>query len=140
MQEKEIREQKILMSQAGTGTGARINLSMPFLREVMGVDYENRDIVVVYDNKEKEIIIKQKYDYEAIRKRGLDIISSSIEEDLKEIENDLDRIKRQLPDLVLGTISADNIEFHIRSIERYIGTIRKFNDLNRDKGEEGTNE
>nr|CDL65846.1 unnamed protein product [uncultured bacterium] len=56
---QEIRKQKVLISQAGTGTGAKVNISMPFLREVMGIDYNNRNILVIYDTEKKEIIIRK---------------------------------------------------------------------------------
>jgi|GEM_PF-3471965 hypothetical protein len=56
---KDTRMVKIQFIQSGTGKGARINLSMPFLREHLGVAEYSRNVVVVYDDERKEIVIKK---------------------------------------------------------------------------------
>lgn len=50
---------KVQIGQSGTGKGARINLSMPFLREVFELTEENRDIKITYDEENKKIIIEK---------------------------------------------------------------------------------
>lgn len=55
----EVRKIKVQIGHSGTGKGARINLSFPFLRKYMGIEEYNRDILVCYDNVKGEIIIKK---------------------------------------------------------------------------------
>lgn len=54
----EKRNAKIQFPRMGNGTGARLNLSIPLLKE-LGFDKDTRDVEVVY-NKEKQQIIIQK--------------------------------------------------------------------------------
>lgn len=55
----EVRKIKVQIGQSGTGKGVKINLSFPFLREHLGIEEYNRDVLVYYDDSKGEIIIKK---------------------------------------------------------------------------------
>ena len=55
----EKRNAKIQFPKMGTGTGARINLSIPLLKEI-GIDKENREVIVTYDKKNETVTIQRK--------------------------------------------------------------------------------
>ncbi len=54
----EKRTLKVSFSKAGNGIGARIPLSVPFLKK-LGITQEEREVDIVYD-EEKQIITIQK--------------------------------------------------------------------------------
>ena len=54
----EKRKAKIQFPKMGTGTGARINLSIPLLKE-LGFDKENREVEIVYDKDKKTVTIQK---------------------------------------------------------------------------------
>ena len=55
----ETRILKVQIGKAGTGKGARINLSLPFLRDVLGVTDLNREIKITYDEENKKITLEK---------------------------------------------------------------------------------
>lgn len=52
----EIRKANISFGKSGNGIGARIILSVPNLKR-MGIDLENKKVLVTYDFKDEKIII-----------------------------------------------------------------------------------
>lgn len=71
---------KVQIGQAGNGTGARISLSLPFLRDVLNIEKEHRKVLVTYDEEEKKITIKQNRKDEFLR---YDILEKDVENILK---------------------------------------------------------
>lgn len=55
----EKRNAKIQFPRMGNGTGARLNLSIPLLKE-LGFDKDTRDVEVVYDKEKQQIIIQKR--------------------------------------------------------------------------------
>lgn len=71
---------KVQIGQAGNGTGAKINLSLPFLRNVLNLEKEHRKVLVTYDDEEKKITIRQNRKDDFLR---YDILEKEIENILK---------------------------------------------------------
>ncbi len=55
----EKRQAKIQFPRMGNGTGARINLSIPLLKE-LDFTKDNRDVEVIYDKENQKIIIQKR--------------------------------------------------------------------------------
>ncbi|WP_314292188.1 hypothetical protein [Leptotrichia massiliensis] len=55
---KTVRNAKVIFSKMGNGKGVRINLSVPLLKS-LGIDEDNRDVLVEYDDETKTVIIKK---------------------------------------------------------------------------------
>lgn len=55
----EKRNAKIQFPRMGNGTGARLNLSIPLLKE-LGFGKDTRDVEVVYDKEKQQIIIQKR--------------------------------------------------------------------------------
>ena len=55
----EKRTLKVSFSKTGNGMGARIPLSIPFLKK-MGITQENREVEVIYDEESQTITIMKK--------------------------------------------------------------------------------
>lgn len=55
----EKRNAKISFSRSGNGIGAKISLSVPLLKK-FGLTIEEREVEVIYNEKEQTILIKKK--------------------------------------------------------------------------------
>lgn len=55
----EKRNAKIQFPKSGNGTGARIILSPPLLRK-LGINQEEREVVVTYDEEKQQVIIQKR--------------------------------------------------------------------------------
>ena len=55
---KTVSNAKVFFSKMGNGKGVRINLSVPLLKS-LGIDEDNRDVLVEYDDETKTVIIKK---------------------------------------------------------------------------------
>jgi len=57
--EMEKRNAKIAFSRAGNGIGAKLPLSVPLLK-LLGINQDEREVEVIYDEKKQEITVKKK--------------------------------------------------------------------------------
>lgn len=55
----EKRNSKISFSKAGNGLGAKVTLSVPLLKK-FGINTEERNVEIIYDENKQEIIIRKK--------------------------------------------------------------------------------
>ncbi|ACV38884.1 MULTISPECIES: hypothetical protein [Leptotrichia] len=55
----EKRNSKISFSKAGNGLGAKATLSVPLLKK-FGINTEERNVEIIYDENKQEIIIRKK--------------------------------------------------------------------------------
>ena len=88
---------RVQMIKSGNGEAARINLSVPFLREILEVNGENRKVLVSYDVEKENITIK--------KNRGDDFLRYDILE--REIENVLNY------DDVLALVEKESNNYNI---------------------------
>ena len=97
-----IKKSNVYFSKTGTGTGAKLSLSLPFLRDIMGITEDDKKIKVVYDEWNKRIVIVKDND-DKPKTKTIDQLS---EEALKKLR-DLEYVKDYVNEIMVKTYGVE---------------------------------